>query len=300
MHNNQLDTSFTIKYGGETNQVDAMMFINSLINTTTIIQEINKELCEGKKIDIKIRAIEKGSFLVHIDLMESFFETIQTIFTCENICTTSAIIGIFVDLLSLKSIMKSEKPEIIQADEKSILLKDSNNNQIEVSTHTYNIYINNPIVKDSIEQNYATITSDPSIQSFEILSPSGVSLFKSDREEFKDLAVREEVIENDEKTITETSRLHIVKASFDPSLTWEFYFKGNRIAVRIKDPKFYEQIDKGKPFSKGDVLEVELIIKQKWDSAVNTFVNKSYSIARIINHIPRNEQQKMKFDDTAE
>ena len=136
--------------------------------------------------------------------------------------------------------------------------------------------------------------------SFEILSPSGVSLFKSDREEFKDLAVREEVIENDEKTITETSRLHIVKASFDPSLTWEFYFKGNRIAVRIKDPKFYEQIDKGKPFSKGDVLEVELIIKQKWDSAVNTFVNKSYSIARIINHIPRNEQQKMKFDDTAE
>ena len=51
---------------------------------------------------------------------------------------------------------------------------------------------------------------------------------------------------------------------------------GINISAKIADPSFYELIDKGEAFAKGDILEVELQINQKFDESVNTFVTKSY------------------------
>ena len=61
--------------------------------------------------------------------------------------------------------------------------------------------------------------------------------------------------------------------------------------------EFYKRVDKGESFSKGDVLEVELEIKQVFESSVNTFINKSYKIKRIINHEKREEQGKLDLDN---
>ena len=85
--------------------------------------------------------------------------------------------------------------------------------------------------------------------------------------------------------------------SFDDKLKSDFYFKGNKISAKINDVDFYKRVDKGESFAKGDVLEVELEIKQVFETSVNTFVNKSYKIKRIINHILRNEQSKLDFDN---
>lgn len=87
-----------------------------------------------------------------------------------------------------------------------------------------------------------------------------------------------------------------MRISFDKKLKWDFYLKGNKITARVNDLDFQKRIDKGESFAKGDVLEVELEIKQKFDPAVNTYINRSYRINRIINHISRTEQSKLDFD----
>jgi hypothetical protein len=79
-------------------------------------------------------------------------------------------------------------------------------------------------------------------------------------------------------------------------LKWEFYYRGNRIAAKIKDPDFQKTVDKGESFAKGDTLEVELQVTQKWDESVNTFINKSYQVNKIIRHILRDRQQNFEFE----
>ena len=89
--------------------------------------------------------------------------------------------------------------------------------------------------------------------------------------------------------------LNIVRLSFDKSQKWEFYYDGNKITAKINDVDFLLKIDSGETFAKGDSLEVELEILQEFDQTVNTYVNKSYKINRIIRHIPRPPQGKLDF-----
>lgn len=292
-----IGNTFTIRFGVQTNDVDALMFINSLSHTATIIQEINREINSGAKIDIRIKAIEKGSFLVHVELIETLMESLKNLLTPETISTGADIVGIFVALLNVKTWLKADKPQVVAETGDTVVIKNSMNDQRTITTHVYNLYIGNATVKDRIEQNFAAITNDPTIESFEILDPMGTPLYSATRAEYQDLSVRDETIQLDEKVITEIAILSIVKPSFDPALTWDFYYKGNRIGIKIKDPEFYKAVEKGRPFAKGDKLEVEIIIRQKYNLSVDTFVNKSIMINRIIRHIPRGEQLKIDVEE---
>jgi hypothetical protein len=110
------------------------------------------------------------------------------------------------------------------------------------------------------------------------------------------MALKNEELLEGERILTEAATLNIVRVSFEETLKWDFYFKGNKISAKIKDPTFYKLIDKGEPFAKGDILEVELQIIQKWDDSVNTYINKSYQITAILRHMRRSEQQTFDFE----
>lgn len=90
---NIIDTDFKIKFDIEKHEIDANILINNLIHTTSIIQEINRELHSGNTIDVKIKALQKGSFLIHIDLVETTFDSLKNLLTRDNIETAGAIIG---------------------------------------------------------------------------------------------------------------------------------------------------------------------------------------------------------------
>ena len=68
------------------------------------------------------------------------------------------------------------------------------------------------------------------------------------------------------------------------------------VKLKIEVNEFFELIDRGEAFAKGDVLEIELQISQKFDETVNTFITKSYQVNKIVRHLSRNEQQKINFN----
>lgn len=295
-----MSTDIKIRYQGQTQEIDANVFINSLIHTTTLIQEINKELNSGANIAIKIKALEKGSFLVHIQLIETFIDSLKNIFTPEHIALGSGIISSLVGLIELKKFLKGDKPEVIKKEGDTLTIINSRGNVIIVNDPVFNIYKNNQVARDSLEQNFETLNNDSSIEGIEFTDINEVPYISVTREEFVDLTTQSEEILEGDKILTKSAQLNIVRLSFDETLSWEFYYYGNRITAKIKDPKFYDLINKGERFAKGDILEVELQIKQKFDLGVNTYVNKSYQINRITNHIPRDEQQKLNFDTEEE
>ncbi len=286
---------FKIKFDGEQHQVNANVLISSLIHTTSIVQEVNKYLNSGKKIEINVKALEKGSFLCHIELIETALDSLKNLLTKENIEVGSAIVGTVVGLIELKKFLKGKKAVEVQqqGDKTKIINKDGN--VIIIENATFNIYENSPIVKDALAQNFEVLNNDPAITGFEITDKNEIPLVRVDKTEFDDLAQKSEEVEDDERKIVEAATVNVVRVSFEENLKWDFYYRGIKISAKITDPSFYELIDKGEAFAKGDILEVELQINQKFDESVNTFVTKSYQVNKIVRHLSRNEQQKINF-----
>ena len=110
------------------------------------------------------------------------------------------------------------------------------------------------------------------------------------------MAQKSEEIEEGERRIVEAATVNIVRVSFEENLKWDFYYRGIKISAKIADPNFYELIDKGEAFAKGDILEIELQINQRFEEGVNTYVTKSYQVNKIVRHLSRNEQQKLNFN----
>lgn len=293
-----IDNNFKIKFDGQEHQLDANTLINSLIHISSIIQEVNSYYNSGKKIEIKIKALEKGSFLINIELVESALEHLKNLLTKDNVEYAAAIIGSVIGLVELKKFLKGKKAKSV--DEKTnekVRIENEEGEVIYIENFTYNIYQNSPIIKDALAQNFETLDNDPNITAFEITDKNEVPLIRVEKVEFDGMSIKSDEITNGERVLIEAANLNILRLSFEGNLKWDFYYKGNKISAKILDKTFYELIDKGQSFAKGDILEVELQINQIWEEAVNTFINKSYSVTKILRHIPRNEQGKLDFNN---
>ncbi len=291
-----IKNDFKIKFDGQQHQVDANVLISSLVHTTTIVQEVNRYLNAGKKIEIKVKALEKGSFLIHIELIETAFESLKNLLTKENVVVAKEIITALIELIQIKKILKGKNPKSIEKEQERTKIENHNGDVIYIENYTYNIYNNNTIVKDALSQNFDALNNDPAITGFEITDENEVPYIRIEKEEFEDLALKSEDIKEGERRITEAATLNIVRVSFEANLKWDFYYKGNKISAKIADPTFYEIIDKGQAFAKGDVLKVELQINQQFDESVNTYVIKSYQINKIHQHDLRNKPPQINFE----
>lgn len=286
---------FKIKFDGQQHQVDAQVLISSLIHTTTVIQELNKHFNTGKKIEIKVNALEKGSFLIHIELLETALDSLKNLLTKDNLLFASGLISGLVGLIELKKHLRGKKPKDVTTSGSETKITNENNNVITINSNIYNIYDTNVVINDALSQNFDILDNDSAITGFEITDKNEKPYIRVDRVDFKDLTLKSEQIDDNKKSIIELTRLNIVRLSFEENLKWDFYYRGNKISAKITDPNFYELIDKGEAFAKGDTLEVELQINQMFEESVNTYINKSYQINRIINHYKRAEQKKIDF-----
>lgn len=287
---------FKLKFDGQLVQIDANILISSLIHTTNAIQEINRYLDSGKNIEIKVKAPEKGSFLIELNLVETALDTLKYIFTKENLEVAGTIIGILTGLISLKKFLKGKKPKDVVQEANITIITNSEGDVINIDNRVFNIYDKSQYINDALSQNFESIQNDPAITAFEITDDNEKSYIRVEKEEFEFLSIKSAEISDKERIVTEAATLNIVRLSFEENLKWDFYFRGNKISAKIKDPDFYQLIDKGESFAKGDVLEVELQTTQIWEESVNTFINKSYQILKIHRHLVRGEQQKFDFE----
>lgn len=292
------DDSFKLKYDGALHQIDANVLINSLLQTTIIIQGINRHLDSGKNIQIKINALEKGSFIIGLNLIESAVNASQTIFTRENVDLAANIVTIFVGLLEVKQFLKGKDPVSSTKEGDDYVIESISGDVTIIKDNVFNIYINDPSIKEAISRNFDTINTDDSITGFEVIDRNEKSIFKADKTDFDELSVISEEFEGEDKLITESATLYIIRPSFDPTLKWDFYYKRNKISAKIKDADFYKRINDGERFAKGDILEVDLKILQEFDPGVKIYFNKSYVIEKIHKHNLRDELQEFDFSNS--
>jgi hypothetical protein len=279
---------FKLRYRGELNEIDADTLLKSLAGITHTIAELSNEL-GGGRVEIKIKALDRGSFLVHLAIIP---ESIKNLFSSLDIDNIQKLLSSLVNLLHLKKFLKGEKPDKVSERANEVEVTN-NTGTIIVDKRVFHVYVNNRKLNDDLESTFKALKDDPAITGFEVTDPSDKPLFDSTRGDFEAIASRNKIIEENLKLETEKATVSIFKIVFEPEYKWEVVYEGNRIQVRITDQSFFKRINSGEKFAKGDSLEVELQIEKEFDSSANAYINRNYEIKKVLRHIPRGEQQRL-------
>lgn len=276
-----MDNSIQIKFQGEAHQIDANTLINTLIHYNAVLMQINNEYGQGaQKINLVVNAIEKGSFIIDLSVVES---AIKSLFSSKSVEYIAGLITIFGGVLGAYKTLKG-KPAKSKEDKASIEMGDVS---IEVKNTIINVY-NDSSTREAISKAFKTASEDGNVEGV-IVSSNGDDLLKADKSEFTDLIYDDFESETDvpeeKDEIDENARLTIVKLSFERGARWEFIYNGFKIAMNVKDDALMDIIDKGARFGKGDAIRVTLKIIKKYNQEYNVMMNHSYKIIEFHEHI---------------
>lgn len=285
---------FKIKFGNESNEIDVDTLISSLIYMSNLVQEVNKELDTEKKIEVKIKALEKGSFEVHIELIETI---IQSLFSGDKVGYTSDIIQIVSGLFMFAKFLKGEKPkEITQGKNNSITITNLSGETTIFHDSVVNIYNGNDQVRGYIAKQFSVLDKTDDITNFEILNHKDEILTHIDREEFPLLSKKIFTeIKRTEVEVLENEKMQILRPSFSTDLNWDFIYKGTKIGAKMLDHKLVDKVDRGEKFSKGDLLVVDLEITKFYDQEYDAYMitKDSYKILDFKGHIESGKMGKL-------
>jgi len=284
--------SLTVKFGGQSHQVEVQTFAYSVLNFATVLKEANKRL-GGRPIDIHIKSPQEGSVLVELltTVLDSNSIIPQSIDFIANIVEVTAGIYALHKFTSGRNIKKTKK------EDGTILINLDDGSSMHVAERIYNIYANTPAISTGVTQHFAALSEDPAVSDFSVAKSDGEKILEVAREDFPRLAIKRYFESENTRTNIESANLFVYKVVFDKTdRKWEFYHSGNRISANILDADFFAQIDAGESFAKGDQLQVELQTTQVFDESVGTYVTQSHQVVKVLKHIKRTKPQKLPFD----
>lgn len=285
-----------IKFDGQTHQIEANTLISSLFHFTTVVHEVNKEINNGEKVVINIKAHNEGSFEVILNIAKDIANGTQTLFSVASLGYVTGLIDVVSGVYNAYQFLHGEKPKEIQSVEGGLVRVENNNGNINYfDFRVVNIVEGNQNIRGAISQGFDALSNDPNVTGLEFIK-NGEKVVDVPRDEFRNLATsvdNGELQKNERLEIINSAMLRIVRLSFDPKMKSDFLYLGNKITAWVADEEFYREIDKGEAIRKGDVLEVMLEIKQQYDASLDAYVNKSYKVLRIDKHHPRSEQNDL-------
>lgn len=298
---NSDNKNLEIKFGGELHEIDVDLLIESLVSYSSVTQESAAYLSPGIKVNIKIKAPREGSFIILLNLIA---EKANDLFTRENVTLASEIIVIVGGLYGLKKwIAKNGKPKTVKPNEDNSIEISNNSGSITINQNVYNIYQENPRVRENLRNTFSKLKERGEITDFSIKDVDlSKEIFHVKKEDFAALASNDDEIEQKkQEVLRENQELSVFKVVFKENYKWEFYYQGVKIYASIEDNEYFKKIEKGEiAFRSGDKLTVDLKIEQIFNESANTFVNDSYHIIKVVKHNPRvsSVQSTFGFENT--
>jgi len=289
-------TNFGLKLTGNMDELDADTLIDVLGGFSQTIQEINTEIQSNKTLKITIKHIQPGCFDVLLSIKETVLDLLKY---ASNISPNTAyhIIGTLVGLLTIRQFLRGEKPQKVEENvinkegDKQITITAKDGNRINVDARTYQIFSQNQVANAGIARSFDALQNDDSVDGVKLYDENNKELCTIEKDRFSYIAESTPLFNREDEIIkTEEVELIIFKIVFEPGYKWVFYYRGNKISAKIKDDDFFEDINSGVSFSKGDRLYVKLEIKQVFDESLQSYINKEYSILKVKNHKPKQKQ----------
>ncbi len=302
MEDNDMDTQvksnqLIISFGNEANEIEIETLLYSLLYTSSIVQETNRVIDPEKQIEIKINALAKGSFEVHIELVERMF---ASLFSQSSITYVAGLTTIVGGLYQLHKHLKGRKPKKVEKEGEKVCITNYEGEQTVVLEQTYYVYNRSPKVRQSAAKQFDTLSKNADVEDFTLRSERGEDVH-IERDEFdtlsREIPIREEQPEPQVNILREQELL-ITRPSFVKELKWDFVYNGQRVSARMDEGVFRRIVEEGEQFAKGDKMLVDLEETRYWDAELGAYMitKESYKIKDYIKHIKGASDSKL-FDE---
>lgn len=281
-----------IIFNGDSGQIDANTLISALGHYQFIMEAANKEMGGDKTVELKINAIEKGSFVIDVEVVENF---LKSMFSGSSLGYVSSIITIVGAVYGAYKKLKG-RPAKTAEDAEKIRVEVKGKDNVVINKSIINIYNQIP-VREAISKTVEAADKDESVEGITIEGQDESVHFP--REEFRELIHKNfesaDMLPPD-RVKEERAFLTILSMGFESGYLWQFLFNGFKIPMRVKDGALMEIIDKGARFGKGDVLEVTLEIVQRYNPSYKAYENVRFKIKEFHRHIPAQDPPSL-FED---
>ncbi len=291
--------------GVDNGSMDVHDLAPALLAFADFIIECNKVLTNNDSaISVKVDAdFQKGSFEIHLELIKTFMQQVQTIFGESRLSLeeTLALMGITgtvgKGLISFVKWIRNRVIERVEPDKDepnvyNVYVMGDGDNKIQINSKVIELY-QSVSVRQNLEKAVSPLGRD-GIDRFEIRKEENhresvvSSVSKDEMEYFKAPDVTEAQINISEQT----AFVKLVKISFEQNMKWQLILHNEKISADIKDEEFYQKIDHGEiSFAKGDVLRVRMIVKQtmKPDGSISA----RYTVMKVEDIIKRPQQVQL-------
>lgn len=274
-----MKTKMKIKFEGQTHQIDANTLINVLLHYQNVVNKANCELSGGSKnIELKINALEKGSFVIDVSVIES---AIKHIFSSEGMAYLASLYAVVDGTYKLYKKFKGRPIKTKQDKEEAKTV--IGNAEYNISINVYN----QPPVREAISKSIETADTDINVEGLSIdCGEKEPTVFE--KKNFKDYIYtdfdEENIIPNEQEEIVD-ALLTIIALNFEAGSRWQFIYNGFKIQMIVKDDALMKKIDEGERFGKGDAIRVKMKIVKRYNPTYKAYENKSYRIIEFLDHI---------------
>ena len=295
MHKN---ATFQVSYDGEAVEdgtIDVRELAPSLLALGDLIDETNRHITQGRmEVSLRVSAdIERGSFLVRLEIATKFYEKFVEIFSGPDataITTFLTLLGISgaYGIFQLVKDSKGAKPKnVIKISQTTkVKLEFDNIEPIEVEKDVYDIY-NNFRARSAISRIVRPL-KDKGIDVLKFIH-GGRETIKVTESEIECFRVPEE---REGERISESEIvLRILNLAFQKGNKWKVTDGSGKYFVSISDIIFLKKIeDRQILFGKNDCLRVRLQTRQWYE---NKELKSSHEIIEVLEHIPASDPSQM-------
>lgn len=288
--------TLTIYFGAEGSRINAYTLASTLVNIADAARTANAAINPGYDIEIVVEALGSGSFKTRI---RSIYRG------AENLFSKQALQTVILSVISSFIYQHTLAPDVqvvvnIGADQVVIEQGDT---KIVVPKTVYEATQkaeSQPQFVSAVRETIQAVDGDPTISTIGFREDDSEEEppVKIPRERFYMLASPPSDLETDTRDLTEQATLEIVRAILEKSRRrWEFVWNGTRISAPLTDAQFYEDFFAHRiTVAPGDSLRVELRIRQRRIPGIGIFVNDSFEVIRVIEHIARPAQARIRSE----
>lgn len=274
-------TPFYISLGTPTSEASAAAAAAWMQAVVAVLEEAQNQLGKPGIIHIRARPFTAGSLEIPLDLV--VFGAAWLLTDPPVILNVLDMFKSYIELRKLIGGGSSDENRSKSADAGTV-------NQSQVSTHTMNI-MQNCNVTNNIHIAATEVMKDRAIEHVAFLvGEKKYKLTEIGRDEmpqFQEPSTQDEE-HGQFKKRTKKATLIVRTAVLKGKGKWTVEYNKRSTEVKIADESFLRNVEAGEErFASGDRLEVDLEITEEFDSSIQGYTEKGYTVTKVHSHSPR-------------
>lgn len=290
------EDSFVIYFGAEAKRINAYTLASTLSNFADAAKAANELINPGYEVEIVVEALGGGSFKATI---RSIYRGASNLFSNQTL--KGIVIGVISNYIFQHTLAPNSEVKVIVETAEVIIQQGNTKIVVPREIHEASRAMEQvPRFVSGVQKAIQAVESDPSITSLGFMKnlTDKEPQIQIPRDRFSLMTnCHKPVDEPDTREIIETTEIQILRAILERSTKrrWQFVWGGVRIPAPVIDTSFFQRFTEHEiTIAPGDRLKVQLRIKQRKAEDTGIYINESYDVLTVLEHIPRVQQPPLK------